>query len=301
MTTVINKSKLASMILMASLSSAAFASDMASQGGTEHSTNSNEAAYWGLGLGSVLGGIIAGPPGVAIGASLGGAFGWGQDQHEALEVTQKSFAEKDGLVRESSSVLARQAEQLKLASTRIGELKRSHQRQSETLDELRMELVEKTRTLEQSDVANVLGAYNQEIYFEKGESQVPVYASERISGLAALLKRYPQIQVNLTGYSDQSGPRRFNQQLSQARAEGVRDALLSEGLTMERIQINSEGEAKANIAEMDQHNAILDRRVAIAFSQPITQARLPKQDEQEVESHQLETPIEDRKLAELKR
>lgn len=301
MNTLINKSKLASVVLIASVSGSAFAGDIDSPNDMEQSTQSNESTYWGLGLGSVLGGIIAGPPGVAIGASLGGAFGWGQDQHEALELSQEILVEKDYLVKESSSALARQAEKLKLASVRIGELKRSHQSQNEMLDELRQELAEKTRTLEQSDLASVLGAYTQEIYFEKGESHVPAYASERIEDLAELLKRYPHIQVNLTGYTDQSGPAIFNQQLSQARAEGVRDALVNEGLSTGRILINSEGEAKANVAETDQSNAILDRRVAIEFSQPITQELLSKQGEQKTETPQVADPIEGRALAELSR
>jgi outer membrane protein OmpA-like peptidoglycan-associated protein len=272
----INKSKAASLVLLASLSSASFANDLNVQSAAE----GNESTYWGLGIGSVLGGIIAGPPGIAIGASLGGAFGWGQDQHEALEDTQEQLVENATLANESSSALDRQSEKLRAARAQIGELKRSHQGQLDALKELRIELERKTKTLEQSDLASVLAAYSQEVYFKKGQAKVPDYASERIDSLAAFLIRYPHLQVTLTGYTDQSGPAIFNQKLSQARAEGVKDALLTKGISSERILIQSEGEAMANIAEGDQGNAILDRRVAIVFSQPVDQELVSNKGEQ---------------------
>ena len=113
--------------------------------------------------------------------------------------------------------------------------------------------------------------------------------------MAEFLTRYPHLQVTLRGYTDQSGPATFNQQLSQSRAEGVKDVLLSKGISAQRILIQPEGEANANITEDDQGNAILDRRVAIEISQSIAQELISDKGDQE---HELK-PIEGTALAEL--
>lgn len=278
-----NKSKLASVILLVSMSSGAFSAGP----DLENSIESKESTYWGAGIGSVLGGIFAGPPGIAIGATLGGAFGWGQDQHDALEQTQEALKEQEDLASKKSSALSRQTEHLKSASARIGELKRAQLSQSEELNRLRAELDQKNKTLAQSDLASVLNAYTQEVYFEKGQANVPGYAEERISDLATFLTRYPNIEVTLTGFTDQSGPASFNEKLSQARAEGVRDALHAQGVGLERMHIQSQGEAMANVAEGDQGNAILDRRVAIELNQSLIDELISSQEETVVPSQDI--------------
>lgn len=270
-----NNSKLLSVILLASISSASLATE------SEHQDKSEgaESTFWGLGIGSVLGGVIAGPPGIAIGASLGGALGWGKDQNEALEQSQEDLRVQEALASESSSELTRQTERLKAASVHIGELKRRQKIQIEEMNTLRAELDQKNQTIAQSDLSNVLEAYTQEVYFEKGQAGVPAYAKERIADLASFLTRYPNLEVKLTGFTDQSGPASFNEQLSQARAEGVRDALHSQGIALERMSIQSQGEARASVAEGDHANAILDRRVAIELSQIVLDELISDQDE----------------------
>ena len=288
---IMNKSKIASLVLLASMSSAPFANELAEQTSAE----SNESTYWGLGIGSVLGGIIAGPPGIAIGASLGGAFGWGQDQHEALEEAQEQLHEQANLVTSSSNDLNTEMEKLRATRAKLGELKRRHHHQTEKLNDLQAELASKVQTLEQSDLSNLLSAYTQEIYFEKGQARVPSYVSDRISSMAEFLQRYPHLQITLTGFSDQSGPAIFNQELSQARAQGVKDALLAQGISAERIVIKSVGESMAHVAEGDEGNAILDRRVAIEFGQDSPQEIISTKEEP-TEPSQV---IESTSLAEL--
>jgi outer membrane protein OmpA-like peptidoglycan-associated protein len=144
---------------------------------------------------------------------------------------------------------------------------------------LKAELADKEKMLSQSDLSNLLSTYTQEIYFEKGRARLPEYAESRISDLAVFLKRYPDLQVRLIGYTDQSGPAAFNEQLSQARAVGVRDALHEQGVALERMIIESLGESMAKVEKGDQGNAILDRRVAIHLDQGVTDELLSNQEE----------------------
>lgn len=258
----LKKTKLASLLLVSSLATTTFAGD--SQGHLIEADN--ESTYWGLGIGSVLGGVIAGPPGIALGAAIGGSFGWGQDQSDALEQSREIIHEKQDLEKKNAAALNRSNQKLKAANARIGELKRSKEDQAQDLQDLRLALEEKEQALSQSDLAQVLNNYTQEIYFEKAQSQVPDYAQDRVAKLALFLKSYPQLQVNLTGYTDQSGSAEFNQRLSQSRAESIRNVLLSEGIEASRIVLEAQGETMANVDVSDQGNTILDRRVAIEFS-----------------------------------
>jgi len=51
-------------------------------------SESSSGTYWGVGIGSVLGAAIAGPPGSAIGAALGGGAGWTHDLDSELTLSE---------------------------------------------------------------------------------------------------------------------------------------------------------------------------------------------------------------------
>jgi outer membrane protein OmpA-like peptidoglycan-associated protein len=59
------------------------------------------------------------------------------------------------------------------------------------------------------------------------------------------------------------GTQKYNDALSTARAESVRDALVRAGMPAERIVLTSEGSADATATDQDADGMALDRRVAL--------------------------------------
>jgi outer membrane protein OmpA-like peptidoglycan-associated protein len=51
-----------------------------------------------------------------------------------------------------------------------------------------------------------------------------------------VLKEYPEIKVDINGYTDIIGTTRYNQKLSEARAASVKNALVERGIDTARLK-----------------------------------------------------------------
>jgi outer membrane protein OmpA-like peptidoglycan-associated protein len=61
--------------------------------------------------------------------------------------------------------------------------------------------------------------------------------------LSTLLKDRPRSTIYIEGYTDSSGPESYNLDLSQRRADAVRDFLIDSGISPNRIVTRGYGEA----------------------------------------------------------
>lgn len=62
--------------------------------------------------------------------------------------------------------------------------------------------------------------------------------------VAADLKKYPQLQVELQGHTDSIGSDAFNLRLSDQRAQSVREYLLSKGVGTRQLEAKGYGESQ---------------------------------------------------------
>lgn len=83
-----------------------------------------------------------------------------------------------------------------------------------------------------------------------------------VSELAAFLKRFEDLQVNVEGHTDSSGPESYNQQLSQRRAQAVVDLLVNEyGVSSDRLGATGYGESQPVADNDTKEGRIANRRV----------------------------------------
>ncbi len=231
---------------------------------SDSNTDDKSGTYWGIGIGSVLGAVIGGPPGAALGATLGGSFGWGQDKDQALEHSLAALEHKEHALTQSETALRRNQSELHRTRQAVTELKRTNVMEAaRRVDEMPQEGGGHETAKGQAVLAGLIEHYAQEVYFRKGEAKVPDYAKSRLENLSELLKSNGELKVTLTGYTDQQGPTEFNDALAQARAEGIREVLLEQGIDTRRVSVVSVGEAKSSAQPGDAGNYILDRRVSI--------------------------------------
>jgi outer membrane protein OmpA-like peptidoglycan-associated protein len=84
----------------------------------------------------------------------------------------------------------------------------------------------------------------EKVYFDNGKATIkPVSNSLLDAVAAAILARDDVKLVRVEGYTDNVGDASFNQSLSQARAESVRDYLIGKGVAADRIEAKGFGEA----------------------------------------------------------
>ena len=74
------------------------------------------------------------------------------------------------------------------------------------------------------------------IYFNSGKatfktSDVPV----RLDAIAAILVQYPNAKFSVEGHTDSDGSEMYNQKLSEARANAVRDAIIKRGISASNV------------------------------------------------------------------
>lgn len=268
-------SKLAMTILALSLTQAASASER-----PIHKEADNNSTYWGVGIGSVLGAVIAGPPGAAIGATLGGSIGWGKDQNDALDESLTTLEQRELAFQQNTQTLEQNQQSLQASAQEILKLKRANAEQASRLGELKSEnsMKEKNADFLKSLVAH----YAQDIYFQSGQSEAPDYAQSRLANLVELLKSHPNLRVTLKGYTDPSGSAKLNAKLAQARVNGIKELLKAEGIEASRISGLAVGELEVptefdknldTVAATDtstpkpkSKNSVLERRVSIELN-----------------------------------
>jgi outer membrane protein OmpA-like peptidoglycan-associated protein len=73
------------------------------------------------------------------------------------------------------------------------------------------------------------------VLFETGEHTLQAGAHDRLRSLARTLDQHPRSRAIIKGHTDSAGNDRFNQTLSEQRADSVRKFLIAEGVAHDRI------------------------------------------------------------------
>ena len=84
--------------------------------------------------------------------------------------------------------------------------------------------------LETKDTARGLIVNMPDVLFDTGKAELKSTARERLAKVAGILVAYPDMKVEIDGYTDSTGSLPFNEQLSKQRAESVRSYLASQGV-----------------------------------------------------------------------
>ena len=79
------------------------------------------------------------------------------------------------------------------------------------------------------------------IHFDFAKATVRADSHALLDRAAQVLKDYPNLKLEISGHSDSVGARERNMELSQARAEAVKDYLVEKGIDAERLTTRGVG------------------------------------------------------------
>lgn len=105
-----------------------------------------------------------------------------------------------------------------------------------------------------------------DVLFELNESDLLPGGVQVVEELARFLKDYPERTVLIEGYTDSTGSSAYNQQLSEARARSVKQALMQRGISPSRIMTIGYGEQYPVASNETLAGRQLNRRVEIVIS-----------------------------------
>lgn len=208
---------------------------------SDSTTTIHETA--GFGIGALIGGLVAGPPGAVIGAAGGTLYGNHNAKKDVRVATlQQQLHEKNiefvKLQQEFSNAQFTWAENLKKVA----------------LDKRRASLKKLSDNISFS------------VYFRTDDSGLDPTLTPHIRDLVNLILESPGIKVQLEAHADRRGRTEHNMKLSLARAYSVRNELIRAGLPTNRIQYHAYGESHARSAEGDIEGCIFDRRVDLLLT-----------------------------------
>jgi len=102
-----------------------------------------------------------------------------------------------------------------------------------------------------------------ELQFETGSATLTKASSQQLEHLAAVLKAYGNVAVNVAGYSDNTGDPAANKRLSAERAATVKQALVSLGIPASRITDEGFGPEKPIASNDTEEGRAKNRRVEL--------------------------------------
>lgn len=101
------------------------------------------------------------------------------------------------------------------------------------------------------------------VLFESGGDSLSKLAEHRLDTVAHALAAYPDRPILVEGYTDSQGNEEKNQQLSQRRAEAVREYLQRRGIDPQRLRAEGKGEANPVASNDTAEGRANNRRVEI--------------------------------------
>jgi outer membrane protein OmpA-like peptidoglycan-associated protein len=105
------------------------------------------------------------------------------------------------------------------------------------------------------------------LMFDSGKSTLRAGSAEQLDNVAAILKAYPNVRIAIAGFTDNVGNAGANLQLSRARAQAVKDALTSRGISADRLMAEGFGEHAALASNADPNGRAMNRRVSLQVTQ----------------------------------
>jgi OOP family OmpA-OmpF porin len=103
------------------------------------------------------------------------------------------------------------------------------------------------------------------VFFDFNASKVDAGGSSVVDSIAAEIKKQNIRSVNVVGYTDTSGSKKYNKRLSAKRANSVRDALVARGVDANLLMIDSMGEDNLMVPTADDVREPANRRAEITF------------------------------------
>jgi outer membrane protein OmpA-like peptidoglycan-associated protein len=176
------------------------------------------------------------------------------------EAREAQAAREQAEQRARELQLAREREQTELAArqdaaAKAAELNAELQRLQGELRDL------KARQTERGWVLTM----GSDLLFDPGKAELKPGAQRSVENLAQFLRRHPQQELMIEGFTDSTGSVELNRRLSEQRAGAVKDALVAQGIDPIRISTRGYGPAFPVASNETPTGRQLNRRVEIVL------------------------------------
>ncbi len=103
------------------------------------------------------------------------------------------------------------------------------------------------------------------VFFDFDSSKVDVGGMSVLDSVAGEIKKQNISAVEIVGYTDTSGSKKYNKRLSSKRANAVRDGLIARGVPASLLRVDSKGEDNLMVPTADEVREPANRRTEVTF------------------------------------
>lgn len=188
------------------------------------------------------------------------------EQQQAAALAQQQQAE-------AQAEAARQAAED--AQRQTAEAERQRQEAIQQKEQMRARLLAQlNQVLQTRDTARGLIVSMPDVLFDFNKDTLKPEARERLARISGIVLAYPDLKLQVEGYTDSIGSDEYNQQLSEKRAEAVRDYLVGSGVSMNNVAAVGMGKADPVADNATSAGRKLNRRVEMVVSGDVIGSQL---------------------------
>jgi outer membrane protein OmpA-like peptidoglycan-associated protein len=99
------------------------------------------------------------------------------------------------------------------------------------------------------------------VLFERGTADILDGSFEELDRVYSMLKKNPNIEIELSGHTDNTGSAKLNIELSQKRSDRIKEYLVEKGIDSNRLESNGYGGARPIASNKSEATRKLNRRV----------------------------------------
>ena len=101
----------------------------------------------------------------------------------------------------------------------------------------------------------------ERVYFKSNSDEIEERSHEMLGEIASILKVNPEMRIRVEGHTDSRGDAAYNLELSQRRAESVRDHLVQSGARKNQVEAKGHGQARPIDSNETEEGRARNRRV----------------------------------------
>ena len=191
-------------------------------------------------------------------------------KQEAMAAAQEAQAAKAAAEKAQAEavaqqqVLAAEADKAKASAAQSENLRQQAEKEKQ---DLRARLLQQLNSvLATRDSARGLIANMSDVLFRSGSVDLLPAARERLAKVSGIVLAYPSLHVSIEGHTDSVGSDEYNQDLSERRAQSVRDYFVRGGIPGGTVDARGFGKAEPVASNETPEGRQQNRRVELVLS-----------------------------------
>jgi outer membrane protein OmpA-like peptidoglycan-associated protein len=192
-----------------------------------------------------------------------------QAEEDARRRTEAEQAQAAAQQQQAAAQAAQQQAQAEALASQQAAAAADQQRQEAIRQQEAMRarlLAQLNQVLQTRDTPRGLVVSMPDVLFDSNKYALKPEARERLARISGIVLAYPDLKLQIEGYTDSIGSDDYNQTLSEKRAEAVRDYLVSSSVSMNNVAARGMGKADPVADNTTAAGRKLNRRVEMIVS-----------------------------------